>query len=118
MAKFSNLYPFLRDGGGLYTTIRLVIMMYKLVNGLLPEVMNELYTTNDQIHDHFTRQYIFFHIINKGRYNVYTTSFGNISPRIWNALQTNIYVNASIVKFKSMSKLYFMEHNLKIIYTK
>ena len=35
-------------------------MMYKLVNGLLPEVMNELYTTNDQIHDHFTRQYHFF----------------------------------------------------------
>ena len=29
-------------------------MMYKLVNGLLPEVMNELYTTNDQIHYHFT----------------------------------------------------------------
>ena len=27
-------------------------------------------------------------------------------------------VNVSIVKFKSMSKLYFMEHNLKIIYTK
>ena len=34
-------------------------MMYKLVIGLLPEVMNELYTTNDQIHDHFTRQYHF-----------------------------------------------------------
>ena len=41
-----------------------------------------------------------------------------ISPRIWNAVQTNIDVNVSIVKFKSMSKLYFMEHNLKIIYTK
>ena len=32
---------------------RISFMMYKLVNGLLPEVMNELYTTNDQIHDHF-----------------------------------------------------------------
>ena len=31
---------------------RISFMMYKLVNGLLPEVMNELYTTNDQIHDH------------------------------------------------------------------
>ena len=29
---------------------RISFMMYKLVNGLLPEVMNELYTTNDQIH--------------------------------------------------------------------
>ena len=86
-------------------------MMYTLVNGLLPEAMNELYTTNDQIHDHFIRQYHFFHI-NKRRSNVYTSSFGNISPRIWNALQTKkIDVNVSIVKFKSMSKLYFMEHN-------
>ena len=88
-------------------------MMYKLVSGLLPEVMNELYTTNDQIHYHITRQYHFFHI-NKGPM-VYTRSFGNISPRIWNDLQTKIDVNVSIVKFKSMSKLYFMEHNLKII---
>ena len=31
------------------TQHRLSFMMYKLVNGLLPEVMNELYTTNDQI---------------------------------------------------------------------
>ena len=44
--------------------------MYKLVNGLLPDVMNELYTTNDQIHNHFTRQCNFFHI-NKGHSNFY-----------------------------------------------
>ena len=74
-------------------------MVYKLVNGLLPEVMNELYTINDQIHDHFTRQYDFPHI-NKGHSNVYTRSFGNISQRIWNALQTKIAVNVSLVKFK------------------
>ena len=96
---------------------RISFIMYKLVNCLVPEVMNELYTTNDQIHDHFTRKYHFFHI-NKGRSNVYTRSFGNISPRIWNALQSQIDVNVCIVKFKSMSKLYFKEHNLKIIYTK
>ena len=48
----------------------------------------------------------------------YTRSFGNISPRIWNALQTKIDVNVSIAKFKCLSKLYFMDHNLKIIYTK
>ena len=92
-------------------------MMYKLVNCLLPEVMNKLYTTNVQIHDYFTWQYHVFHI-NKGRSNVYTRSFGNISPRISNAFQTKKMMLVTIVKFKSMSKLYFMEHNLKIIYTK
>ena len=82
---------------------RISFMMYKLVNGLLPEVMNELYTTNDQIHDqihdHFTGQYHYFHI-NKGSSNAYTTSFGNTTPRIWNALQTKIDVNVSIVSSK------------------
>ena len=61
--------------------------------------------------------YKYFHI-NKGRSNVYTISFGNISLRIWNALQTKIDVNVSIVKLKSTSKLYLMEHNFKIRYSK
>ena len=34
---------------------RIGFMMYKHVNGLLPEVMNTLYVTNNQIHNHFTR---------------------------------------------------------------
>ena len=38
---------------------RISFLMYKLVIGLLPEVMNELYTTNDQIHDHFQGNIIF-----------------------------------------------------------
>ena len=32
---------------------RIGFMMYILVNGLLPDVMKELYTTNDQIYVHF-----------------------------------------------------------------
>ena len=38
---------------------RISFMMYKLVNCLLTGVMKELYTTNDQIHDPFTKQTIF-----------------------------------------------------------
>ena len=75
--------------------------MYKLVNGILPDVINELYTTNDQIHNHFTGQCNVCHI-NKRHSNVYARSFRNISPRIWYALQ----------------KIYFMEHNLEIMFTK
>ena len=44
---------------------RISLMMYKLVNGLLSEVMKELYTSNDQIHDQFTRQYTFIFILIK-----------------------------------------------------
>ena len=73
--------------------------MYKLVNGLLPDVMNELYTTNDQIHNHFTRQSKLFHI-NKGHSNVYARSFGNISPRIWNALEKKMMLMCQEINSK------------------
>ena len=59
----------------------------------------------------------FFHI-NKGRSNVYARSFRNISPQIWNALQKKIDDNMSITKFKSTSKINFMEHDLEIMYIK
>ena len=80
--------------------------MYKHVNGLLPNVMSELYITNDEIHEHNTRQCKLFHT-NKGNTNLYAKGFSNISPRLWNALQKNINVNISIARFKNRSKSLF-----------
>ena len=37
--------------------------MYKQVNVFLPDEINELYTINDQIHNHFKRQCNFFILI-------------------------------------------------------
>ena len=42
---------------------RIGFMMYKLVNVFLPDAMNELYTTNDQIHNHFQDNVTFFILI-------------------------------------------------------
>ena len=96
---------------------RISFMMYKYVNGLLPDVMNELYVTNNEIHDHFTRQSHLLHTI-RGNINVYTRSFRYISPRIWNLLQKKINVQVSIAKFKTSSKLFFLEQRLDINYPK
>ena len=96
---------------------RIALLMYKKVNGMLPEVMSELYTSNNEIHDHFTRQCNMFHT-NKGNTNVYMRSFCNVSPRIWNAIQRKINVNVSIVVFKTFLKLYLQEHLLEINYSK
>ena len=60
--------------------------MHTLLSSISSDVMNELYTTNDQIHNHFTRQCNFSHN-NKQHSNVYARSFRNISPQIWNAFQ-------------------------------
>ena len=96
---------------------RISFMMYKHVNGLLPEVMKKLYVTNNQIHNHFTRQHHLFHT-SKGRTNIYVKSFSNISPRIWNALQTKINVKVSISKFKNITKIFFLENKLEILYSR
>ena len=84
---------------------RIGFMMYKHVNSLLPEVMNKLYVTNNQIHSHFTRQHHLFHT-SKGRTNVYAKSVSNINPHIWNALQTIINVKVSISKLKNITKIF------------
>ena len=37
--------------------------MYKYANGLLPSVINSMYTVNSDIHEHNTRQNIFYILI-------------------------------------------------------
>ena len=56
-------------------------MMYKLVNGLLPEIMIDLCMINNEVHYHFTRQSHFIHT-RKGRNHVSIQYFNNTGPQI------------------------------------
>ena len=60
--------------------------MYKMSNGLLPEVMNAFYVKNRDIHSYNTRS------SNLPRIPRGTMHFTNISARIWNVLVLNIDV--------------------------
>ena len=40
---------------------RISFMMYKLLNGFLPNIMSEICLVNNELHDHFTRQSHFLH---------------------------------------------------------
>ena len=84
---------------------RIGIMMYKYDNNLLPLAINELFTTNSDVHNYTTRQKHLLHV-NKSNINIYSKSFGNTSARIWNAMQSEFEVNASISKFKIALKIY------------
>ena len=84
---------------------RIGFMMYKHVNGLLPEVMNKLYVTNNQIHNYFTRQHHLFYT-KKCRTNLYAKSISNISSLIWDAPQTKIHVKVSISRFKNITHIF------------
>ena len=72
-------------------------MMYKLLNGFLPNIMSEICMVNNELHDHFTKQSHFLHTI-KGSNHV------------------NILV--PIAKFKITSKVFFQENILEWNYSK
>ena len=93
------------------------IMMYKYANNLLSLAINNLFTTNSDVHNYTTRQKHLLHV-NKSNINIYPKSFGNTSARIWNAMQSEFEVNVSISKFKIALKIYLQEHSLKLKYTK
>ena len=76
---------------------RIGIMMYKYSNNLLPPAINDLYVSNNDVHKYSTRQKHLLYV-NKSNINVYAKSFGNISVRVWNALQSKIDVNVPISK--------------------
>ena len=77
--------------------------MYKYANNVLPPVINDMYTTNSDVHNYTTRQYACVLHVNKSNINIYSKSCVNTSARIWNAMQSEIEVNVSISKLKISS---------------
>ena len=72
---------------------RIGFMMYKLVNGLLPDIMSDLCIVNNDVHNHFTRQSHFLHT-RKGRNHVSIQCFNNTGPRTTSELfSRNMYLN-------------------------
>ena len=96
---------------------RIGIMMYKYSNNLLPPAINDLYVSNNDVHKYSTRQKHLLYV-NKSNINVYAKNFGNVSVRVWNALQSKIYVNVPISKFKKSSKNYLQDNSLVLKYTR
>ena len=88
------------------TLNRIGIIMYKICNGLLPEVINVLYVSNKDIHSYNTRSSNLLRVP-KG-----STNFVNISTRLWNVL----LVNVSISTFKHNLKTYLLHHTVELKY--
>ena len=91
--------------------------MYNYSNNLLPPVINDLYVSNNDVHKYSTRQKHLLYV-NKNNINAPAKSVENTSVRVWNALQSKIYVNVPIQKFKKSSKYYLQENVLVSEYTK
>ena len=87
-------------------------VMYKFNYGLLPDVLNTMYSKNCEIHSYNTRSKDVFRISSG------TQTFSNISARIWNSLMVNLDIDVSLIKFKESLKQYPLNNVLIIKYTK
>ena len=78
---------------------RIGFMMYKLVTGLLPDIMSDLCIVNNEVHNHFTRQ---SHVLltSKRSNPISTQCFIITGPRIWNSIQKKVNIIVPIAKFK------------------
>ena len=91
--------------------------MYKFNNGLflalfLALFLNTLYKKNNEIHSYNTRSKDLFRIA------LGTQTFSYISARIWNALILKIDINVPMFKFKDSLKLFLLNNDLTITYSK
>ena len=69
-------------------------MMYQYSNGLLPEVIREMYRQNNDIHSHITRSRDLLRVPQG------TIPFVNVSARLWNVLVLKMDVHIAFSKFK------------------
>ena len=92
------------------TLNRIGIILYKICNGLLPEVINVLNVRNKDIHSYNTRSSNLLRVP-KGSMN-----FLSISTRLWNVLLLNIDENVSITTFKHNLKTYLLHNTVELKY--
>ena len=72
---------------------RIGIMMYTYSKGLLPEVIEELYRQNNDIHSHRTRSRDILRVPHG------TIHFVSVSARLWNVLVLKIDVHCTHCSF-------------------
>ena len=91
---------------------RVGLVMFKGFNNMLPNVINNQYIKNTDIHSHFTRNSNLLRIP-KG-----TSNFTTISARVWNEIVTKVIMDqhVTISKFNTMLKSYLLVSSFAVIY--
>ena len=89
---------------------RVSLQMFKYSRNTLPEVISELFITNDTFHSLNTRNKNKLRSKMTNRKYMYK-NFSFIGVYIWNDIQDHIPINTSYSKFKSNTKNYFQYNN-------
>ena len=91
---------------------RIGIMMYTFSKGMLPDVLNRLYSKNRDTHSYNTRSSNLLRIP-KG-----TLNFTNISARLWNIIMLNININCSFSIYRYNLKIFLLNNTIELKYSK
>ena len=92
------------------------LQMFKYSQNTLPEVIHELFITNDTFHSHNTRNKNKLRSKLSSREYIMYKNFSFIGVYIWNDIQDHILINTPYSKFKSNTKNYFQYNNIYNIY--
>ena len=80
------------------------IMMFKVVNGLCPTYLSDMFTFNNSLNDYSLRSSRTNLELPKNRTNYYKNSFAFSGAKVWNALPSNLKEEASLERFKTKLK--------------
>ena len=76
------------------------IMMFKIVNGLAPPYLTEMFTSNNALNNYGLRSSNHDLELPKCRTNYYKNSFAFSGVKVWNALPRYLKEERSLEKFK------------------
>ena len=91
--------------------------MYKIYHGTVPKALQNLYKSNNDIHNHFTRHAHHFHSMRGNNEFIYRT-FVFQSVLIWNKLIQNIDIHVSYPRFKHLLKDVLLSNSITFRYNK
>jgi len=85
------------------------ILMFKILNGLTPPYLSEMFNHSASFHDYGLRSSRTNLVLPKSRTDFYRNSFAFTGAKIWNDLPNSLKEETSLEKF--MSKLdHYYEH--------
>lgn len=82
-------------------------LMFKIMKGIAPSVLNDMFTTNINIHQHLTRQSHKLHIP-VARTNLMKRTFRHRGVFIWNSMMEKINAECSFTSYKKRLKSYLL----------
>ena len=88
-----------------------ILLMFKYSHGDVPVSVSQLFRTNNEYHDHNTRNCARIHA-QVGTTEASYRTFGYRGIHIWNHISQKIYTNTSYPCFKKIVKIYIQDNNL------